>query len=233
MLMVHSIVPILYFMIYYLYFGIKLPKVVFVQYIWYSLIVLAFLLPIFALCLIYYYKQNNWRNHPIAKILQRYSNTPSVPDSWTTVAAEINNEFRRTDKLIKTFSAITKIVVTENWIMKTSLYFVHFAHQSDSALIAVNTDSHNISIQDTNDSAQFVNIQVTPTRDGIKPFKIRINSLDFKELQDRINRPITVCIDLVMILCWKMSLKSWFTHKVLRPIRRRVRSVYGQGQQKF
>ena len=111
-----------------------------------------------------------------------------------TVAAEINNEFRRTDKLIKTFSAITKIVVTENWIMKTSLYFVHFAHQSDSALIAVNTDSHNISIQDTNDSAQFVNIQVTPTRDGIRPFKIRINSLDFKELQDRINRPIVVCI---------------------------------------
>lgn len=192
MLMIHSIVPVVYFMSYYLYFGFKFPKNCYVQYFWYLLIVLAVLLPICSLLLIYYYKQNNWKNHPIAKILSKHSNTPFDQNSWTAVAAQINSEYRRNDKLEKRFSSITKIIVTESWIIKTCLYFVNFAHQSDSALIAVDSDSHNISIQDTNDSAQFVNIQVKPTRNGARSFRIRINSLDFKELQDRINRPITV-----------------------------------------
>lgn len=162
------------------------------QYVWTSLICMAMVLPLFTICLIAYYQRDQWENHPIAKMLKRYSNTPNVTGSWRVVASEINNEYRRQEKLVKKFSAITKIIVTENWIIKTSLYFVNFAHQSDTALIAVNSDSHNISIQDTNDSVQFVNIEVKPTRSGVKSFKIRINSLDFRDLQDRINRPITV-----------------------------------------
>lgn len=193
MIMIHSVLPIAYFIIYYLYFGgVELPDSLIVQYFWYSLIALAVVLPIGASFLIHYYRQNNWQNHPIAKTLAKYSNTPNNPASWTIVASEINTEYRRNDKLIKRFSAITKIIVTENWIIKTALYFVHFAHQSDSALIAVGTDTHNISINDTNDAAQFVNIEVKPTREGTRSFKIRINSLDFKDLQDRVNRPITV-----------------------------------------
>lgn len=162
------------------------------RYAWSTLIVLSLILPIFSMCLIAYWQKHSWANHPIAKILRKYSNQPEERDSWKIVASEINNEYRRQDKLVKKFSAITKIIVTENWIMKTSLYFVHFAHQSDTALIAVNTDTHNISIQDTNDSAQFVNIEVKPTRGNVRSFKIRINSLDFRDLQDRINRPIIV-----------------------------------------
>ncbi len=193
MLIIHSVLPITYFMFYYLYFGgAKIPKSSHVLYYWWTLVILALILPIFTISLIAYYKSNNWQNHPIAKILRKYSNSPENPSSWTTVASEINNEFRRQEKLVKRLSAVTKIVVTENWIMKTSLYFVNFAHQSDTALIAVNSDSHSISIQDSNDSAQFVNIEVKPTRDGVKSFRIRINSLDFRDLQDRINRPITV-----------------------------------------
>ncbi|KAG5671355.1 hypothetical protein PVAND_001556 [Polypedilum vanderplanki] len=193
MLMIHSVLPIIYFVIYYLYFGgVDLPKLAFVQYFWYFLITLAIILPFGAIALICYYKKNNWENHPIPKILVKYSNTPNNASSWTIVANEINNEYRRNDKLIKRSSAINKIIVTENWIMKTSLYFVHFAHQSDSALIAVATDTHNISPQDANDAAQFVNIEVKPTREGVKKFTIRISTLDFKDLQDRVNRPITV-----------------------------------------
>ena len=151
---------------------------------------LSVLLPFAVMSLIAYYKKNNWANHPIPKILKKYCNSPD--QSWEVVASEINNEFRRNDKLIKKHSSITKIIATENWIMKTSLYFVHFAFQSDSALIAIKSDSHNISIADSLDSVQYVNIQVKPTRPGVKEFSIRINSLDFKDLQDRINRPITI-----------------------------------------
>jgi hypothetical protein len=176
-----------------LYFGFKaLPDNVIIRNFWMFLIVLALILPLLTFGLIYYYKSNNWQNHPIAKILTKFSNTPENPSSWKIVAAEINNEWRRRDKLVKRFSAITKIIVTENWIIKTSLYFVNFAHQSDSAIIVINSDTHNLSVQDANDLVQYVNISVKPVRNGVKSFTIRINSLDFKDLQDRINRPITI-----------------------------------------
>ena len=37
-----------------------------------------------------------------------------------------------------------------------------------------------------------MNIQVKPTRDKVPDFSIRVNALDFKELQDHIDRPIVV-----------------------------------------
>jgi E3 ubiquitin-protein ligase TM129 len=188
-LLIHSVVPVLYFFIYYLYFDVSFGDS-FLQYFWITLSTLSVILPFAVMSLIAHYKKNNWENHPISKILKKYCNSPD--QSWEVVAAEINNEFRRNDKLVKRHSAVTKIIATENWIIKTSLYFVHFAHQSDSALIAIKSDSHSISMHDSNDSVQFVNIQVKPTRTGVKDFSIRINSLDFKDLQDRVNRPITV-----------------------------------------
>lgn len=181
-------VPVIYFIIYYLYFDISFGDS-FLRYFWVILVTMAVALPFAVMALIAYYKRNNWENHPIPKILKKYCNTNQ---KWTVVASEINNEYRRNDKLVKRFSSITKIIATENWIIKTSLYFVHFAHQSDSALIADKSDTHSISVQDPTDGVQFVNIQVKPTRPGVKNFSIRINSLDFKDLQDRINRPITV-----------------------------------------
>jgi hypothetical protein len=189
MMLIHSVIPVIYFIIYYLYFGIDFSGSIFGMF-WYFLMMLAIILPFLTMALIYYYKLNNWENHPIPKILKKYCNSPD--QKWTVVASEINNEYRRNDKLVKKFSAITKIIATENWIIKTSLYFVHFAHQSDTALIAIGSDTHSISIHDATDSAQFVNIQVKPTRTGVREFTIRINSLDFKDLQDRINRPITI-----------------------------------------
>lgn len=39
---------------------------------------------------------------------------------------------------------------------------------------------------------QIVNIQVKPIREGVPDFSIRINSMEFKTLQDRINRPIHI-----------------------------------------
>lgn len=47
---------------------------------------------------------------------------------------------------------------------------------------------------------QFVNIIVKPTRKGTSEFSIRVNSLDFKELQDRIDRPITVLSGVNLII---------------------------------
>lgn len=190
-LLIHSVIPLVYFVIYYLYFdNMRFGEFVLLRYFWMFLTTLAVVLPFAVMCLIFYYKRNNWNNHPIPQILKKYCN--SADQAWTVVASEINNEYRRNEKVVKRFNSISKIVATENWVVKTSLYFVYFAHQSDSALIVDKSDSHRISINDSSDSVQFVNIQVKPTRPGVKNFTIRINSLDFKDLQDRVNRPITI-----------------------------------------
>lgn len=53
------------------------------------------------------------------------------------------------------------------------------------------SDSHDLS-EVSSDAIQFVNIRVKPTRAGVNEFIIRINALDFKTLQDRMLRPITI-----------------------------------------
>lgn len=186
-MLVHSLLPLTYFIISFMFFEIEFDES---QNFWIILNIAALILPFLVMGLIWYYKQNNWANHPISKTLKLYCNSPD--QDWTVVASDINSEYRRNEKLVKQFNSVTKIVATENWIIKTSFYFVHFAHQSDTALICDRSDAHNISMHDSMDSAQFVNIQVKPTRKGVRNFSIRINSLDFKDLQDRINRPITV-----------------------------------------
>lgn len=189
-MMIHSILPFGYFVIHFFFFEIDWDdENSLAEQFWWILNILSIILPCLVMTLIWSYKHSQWSSHPIPRILSKYCNNDQ---RWEIVANQINTEFRRTDKLLKQFSSVCKIVATENWIMKTSLYFVHFAHQSDSALIADKSDAHNISIHDSTDSAQYVNIQVKPTRPGVKNFSLRINSLDFKDLQDRINRPIVV-----------------------------------------
>lgn len=189
-MLVHSLLPLTYFIISFLFFDIEFGDDMTTMNFWIFLNVAALVLPFLVMAIIWYYKQNNWSNHPIAKTLKLYSNTPD--QEWHVVASDINTEYRRSEKMVKQFHSCSKIVATENWIIKTSFYFVHFAHQSDTALIAVGSDAHSISMHDSMDSAQFVNIQVKPTRKGVRNFSIRINSLDFKDLQDKIYRPITV-----------------------------------------
>lgn len=65
------------------------------------------------------------------------------------------------------------------------------AHQSDATLIVNKSDTHLMS-PTTRDQVQFINIQVKPTRAMAEAFDIRLNALDFKDLQDKVSRPITV-----------------------------------------
>lgn len=58
-------------------------------------------------------------------------------------------------------------------------------------LLFFQSDSHDINETST-DTIQFVNIRVKPMRPGVTEFMIRINALEFKSLQDRMLRPITI-----------------------------------------
>ena len=100
--------------------------------------------------------------------------------AWTTVASDINIEYRRIDKIIITTNSITSIVATDNWIIKIMPYKVLVAHQSDAVLIVNKSDTHEMSPV-TRGEVQFINIEVKSTRTGAQFFDIRLNALDFKK----------------------------------------------------
>ncbi|XP_067619222.1 E3 ubiquitin-protein ligase TM129 [Eurosta solidaginis] len=138
--------------------------------------------------LVFNWQQQNWRRHPISQTLLKFSNTP---DNFQSVANDISTEFRRLDIYKKKLNSISTVIATENWIIKTSLYNVHFAHQSDTALSVAKTETYNVS-QDQNDTLQMVSIMVKPNRPGVADFHIRINALEFRNLEERISRPIVI-----------------------------------------
>lgn len=86
---------------------------------------------------------------------------------------------------------ICKVIATENWLIKVTATFLHVVHQSDASFVVSHSDVYAISPDDSRE-VQFINIDVNSNRRGIKPFTLRINSMHFKTLQDRVARKITV-----------------------------------------
>lgn len=130
----HSILPLLYFGVYDLYF----TDLVGHQPHWlvaacWSCIRWASVLGPLALAASTVYKWKSDR-HPLMVEMAKYC---VQGQSWPDVAASINTEYRSVQKKISKVSTIVSVIATENWIIKTTPYEVRIAHQSDTALILV------------------------------------------------------------------------------------------------
>lgn len=123
-----------------------------------------------AACLmVFYWSQNKWNNHPIARQLGYLGDANS---NWRSVAASINIEFRRIDKFMSGIPTGRRIIVTDSWVMKTSTYYVYIAHQSDIHLSLKASEQHNLSYENMT-SVQFIHIDVVSVNEHISPFTIR------------------------------------------------------------
>ncbi|XP_043269386.1 E3 ubiquitin-protein ligase TM129 [Venturia canescens] len=155
----------------------------------FTLSICALIGPMYTLQKVLEWSADNWASHPIGKRLSAYCDGDS---SWMSVASDINREYRRIEsRLVIVTNSVTKVVATDNWIIKVTPYKLHVAHQTDTTLIVNRSDTHAMSPA-TRGEVQYVNIEVTPRRPGTEKFNIRLNALDFKDLQDRVSRPITV-----------------------------------------
>ncbi|XP_054002448.1 E3 ubiquitin-protein ligase TM129 isoform X1 [Hylaeus anthracinus] len=168
--------------------------------LWLMILTCTILLPLYTLYKILIWSMNNWSKHPIVQNLALYCNNNNNNNnnntvSWTAIASDINVEYRRIDKIIITTNSITFIIATDNWIIKVMPYRIFVAHQSDTALVVNKSDTHDMSPV-TRGEVQFINIEVKPTRIGAQSFDIRLNALDFKNLQDKVSRPITILQDI-------------------------------------
>ncbi|RZC42943.1 transmembrane protein 129, partial [Asbolus verrucosus] len=146
-------------------------------------------LPVLALYQIRNWMIDDFKQHPIAINLSKFCNNNNR--DWKSVASDINIEFRRVDKISIRTNSLIKIIATENWILKVTPFTVLIAHQSDASLVVQKADTHQISLQ-ANNETQYLNIDVRSGRQNVGSFTIRINAADFKDLEDRIARDITI-----------------------------------------
>lgn len=127
-------------------------------------------------------------NHPVVKALLPY--VPSGGD-WRIIAANLNIDFRNIDKVCIPLTATSKFVATQTWLIKVTQYSLNLVQQGDCTLVATATDSHNLS-PSGEDEVQYVNIEVIPTREGVRLFSFRISTAALRDLQPRLMNPVRV-----------------------------------------
>lgn len=160
-----------------------------------QLVLVSSLLIATAACLtVLYWSQNKWNNHPIA---QQLSYLGDANSNWRSVAASINIEFRRIDKFTSGIPTGRRVIVTDSWVMKTSTYFVHVAHQNDIHLTLSASEEHNISYENMT-SVQFVHIDVKSVNTNISPFTLRLNALDYRDLKEKLQTPVRNARNIVI-----------------------------------
>lgn len=80
----------------------------------------------------------------------------------------------RIDKFCYSMNAINTVIVTDNWIIKTTPYSIEVAHQSDTALVVISSDLHlDTTAHRQLCEVQYLTLEVKSSREGVKPFTIR------------------------------------------------------------
>ncbi|BFZ01866.1 hypothetical protein BsWGS_04905 [Bradybaena similaris] len=193
-LLVHSFIPLGY----YVGLGLFAPELDLfnideLSIIWTAGLLFSLALPGCVLVLAIYWHRNNCDNHPIS---QELTHLAGENGTWRTVASSINVEFRRIDKFVSgTQSRL--VAVTDSWIIKTSTYYVYIAHQNDIHLTLSDSEEHPLSYQNQM-AVQYLNITVGRIEPGLKPFTIRLNSLELGDLKEKLQAPIRNARNIVI-----------------------------------
>ncbi|XP_066254535.1 E3 ubiquitin-protein ligase TM129 isoform X2 [Euwallacea similis] len=186
-LLVYSCLPIIYIcLLCLLGYVEELSSLYFGTVYWKIFVSSCLATPFLALYEIKRWTDNNYANHPVVVNLKKYCNNNS---SWEDVAADIETEYRRLEIVSIKTNPIVDVVVTENWIVKVTPLAMFLAHQSDATVSVKEATNYQLS-HVTSNEAQFLNIEVKSNR--AEPFTIRINSADFKDLEDRLARSINI-----------------------------------------
>ena len=203
-LVIHSLLPLGYF----IFIGTfsqesNLFDLANLSLAWKAYLSVSLLFAVGVITYVYYWKMDNFNEHPISIKLRKFSSMPTLRISWKEVASEINTEFRRVEKFTSG-SLFNQTFVTDNWLIKVGLYSVNCCRLQNLDLILTHTNEFNLN-QDGNLSAQYLNILAKPTVNN-GSFYIRLNSLEYKEFNEKLHRPVIEACDIVI----KQSLPEQF-----------------------
>ncbi|XP_060529090.1 E3 ubiquitin-protein ligase TM129 [Cylas formicarius] len=187
-LFVYSCLPVLYVILLFVLGFVDEVSELFIgnTILWSVFASTSIILPLMALLQIQFWRENNFEKHPIVMNLKKFCNNNT---HWETVASEINNEYRRLEKVCVSTSPWAKVIVTENWVLKVTPLTMFVAHQSDASLVVKEASNYQVSHMSPSET-QFLNIEVKSGRTD--PFIIRINATSFKDLENRLARTINI-----------------------------------------
>jgi len=151
----------------------------------------AVLAPLLAASLAWLWSRDNWAHHPMVAGLRRYARDTGA-GGWRQVAADIETEFRRIDKISLRTSPLSSLVVTDHWVVVLGAlpWSLRLSHQSDVALQLTSSEQHRISTEGHIGGAQFLHITIKNRRPEVADFSIRLNALEYQNFQDKISGSI-------------------------------------------
>lgn len=76
------------------------------------------------------------------------------------------------DKIIIKCNALSRVIATDNWIIRVLPYTINVAHQSDAALVVTSSDSY-LYVPDRPEGGQYLTIDVKSSRSNVGGFQIR------------------------------------------------------------
>ncbi|KAG0710686.1 Transmembrane protein 129 [Chionoecetes opilio] len=158
--------------------------------------------------------RSGWCRHPLAARLAVYAPSNS-PEAWKSVASDINTEFRRVDKFTSGVSSVYQVVATDNWLLKVTAYQVQLLHLRDAVLSLEGAHTTHGPEPATAPPAQLLTIKVMSVREGAPSFSIRLNSLEFGELERKIVNPVVNARHIVI----QQSLSDFFLETFMETIR--------------
>jgi hypothetical protein len=131
-----------------------------------------------------------WKGHPLMKTLSRTGQPPRI------AASSVNLEYRDIDKFVAPLGG-SVVIVTDSWILQTNVHAVDIIHQRDAVLHVASSQEHSLTAEGS--SAQFLTITVQSINPRVyKSFMIRLNSLQYSQLTDRLMSPIRVARSVVI-----------------------------------
>lgn len=212
-LSVHCLLPLGYF----IFMATFSTDFVTLNSFWQLYLNISILVAVFFLSLVYYWKVNNYNNHLVAQKLKKFARA----STWKQLANQINIEFRRVDKF-QTGSLFNRVYVTDNWLIKVSLYSIDFCPNELLDLTLTHANEVNLT-QDGSPSTQYLHILVKSLDNNLKmkPFYIRLNSLEYKDFNDKLNRPVREACDIII----KQSLPDQFLDAFRMQISDNIRHV--------
>ncbi|VDN59413.1 unnamed protein product [Dracunculus medinensis] len=159
----------------------------------------------------------SWDSHPTVKLLKYFDS------NWVNVANDINEEYRNLNNFSISLSGINKVIMTNSWILNITNYSLICAQISDVALQIIHADEHQISHHEPfGGSVQFVNIEVKSLSGKFETFIIRIQADSFRDMQDKINKPISIAKEVIL----RQSLNDRFIEAFVEQVRSNPRFDY-------
>lgn len=163
---------------------------------WRVFLVLSVSLHMISWLLVIYWYCFHWRNHPICRTLKAHAQLPYSTSGHVHVAARINREFRRIDKVVIGEPG-ARVIVTDNWILKVSTYHIDMALQSDCHVTVTESRQHHLS-PDSTSPIEILTLRVESINPAVRPFNISLNSTEYTDFREKLRAPIRTSPNVVI-----------------------------------